>query len=340
MSDHFPSRFLLRLAAAFAIVILFGFPVFAQQASIRGVVTDGTQAAIPGAKVTVTNTATGMSESVITNDGGQYVVPSLTPGSYRVEVAKDGFAAALRDNLKLDVQQVGRQDFVLQVGAVSQAVDVSAAASLIDSQTSVVGQVMANKNIVDLPLNGRNYLSLARLTAGVAPARGSREDGKGAFSAVGQHGSQTNISLDGIDNASRLSGGILGNEAQIVTPSIDSVAEFKVVTNNNSAEYGFRLGGMVIVSTKSGANKPHGSLYEFLRNDQLDAVNFFSVGKPRPEYRQNQFGGTFGGPVIHDRTFFFLSYEGTRIRQGQSRTSTVPSAALRNGDFLSKAVYD
>ncbi len=313
----------------------------AQQASVRGVVTDSSQAAIPDAKVTVTNQATGVAQVVTTNSDGLYVVPSLTPGTYDIDVMKEGFSPATHRNIKLDVQQVARQDFTLELGAVKQTVEVSSAAALIDSQSSTVGQVISNKNIVDLPLNGRNYLSLARLTAAVAPARGSREDGKGAFSAVGQHGSQTNISLDGIDNAARLSGGILGNEAQIVTPSIDSVSEFKVVTNNNSAEYGFRLGGMVIVSTKAGTNGYHGTLYEFLRNEKLDATNFFSVGRPKPEYRQNQFGGTLGGPILRDRTFFFLSYEGTRIRQGQSSTTTVPVQALRDGDFTgARTIYD
>ncbi|MGH9664625.1 MAG: TonB-dependent receptor domain-containing protein, partial [Bryobacteraceae bacterium] len=332
----------VRLVAALFVCYVLSLPaLLAQQATIRGVVTDSTSSVVPQAAVTVANIATGVAQKVETNTSGVYEVPFLTPGTYRITASKSGFAPATRDNLKLDVQQTARVDFTLAVGQVKQTVEVSAAGALIDSQTSVVGQVIANKNIVELPLNGRNYLGLARLTAGVAPARGSREDGQGAFSAVGQHGSQTNISLDGIDNSSRLSGGILGNEAQIVTPSIDSVAEFKVVTDNNSAEYGTRMGGMVIVSTKAGTNRVHGSLYEFLRNDKLDAVNFFSVGQPKPPYRQNQFGGTVGGPLIHDRTFFFLSYEGTRIRQGQSRVSTVPVAALRSGDFSgSKPIYD
>ncbi|HTM48743.1 MAG TPA: TonB-dependent receptor [Bryobacteraceae bacterium] len=315
--------------------------LFAQQATIRGVVTDSSRAVIPKVKVTVTNKTTSVSQTIETNDSGVYVAPFLSPGPYRVEASKPGFATVSQDNLKLDVEQTARVDFTLQVGAVTETVNISAAAALIDSQTSVVGQVISNKSIVDLPLNGRNYLELARLTAAVVPARGSREDSKGAFSAVGQHGSQTNISLDGVDNSARLSGGILGNEAQIVTPSIDSVSEFKVVTNNNSAEYGFRLGGMVIVSTKSGGNQLHGTLYEFLRNEKLDGANFFAVGRPKPPFRQNQFGGTAGGRIIRDRTFFFVSYEGTRIRLGQSRTSTLPIDPLRNGDFTgARTIYD
>jgi hypothetical protein len=336
MCDVFGGRTLACLAVLICCCSLYG-----QVGSIRGVVTDASGAVIPEVEITVTNVASGVVQKATTNASGIYAVPFLNPGTYRVQAAKSGFATAARDNLKLDVEQVARVDLTLTVGAVSQEVDVSAAAELLDSQTSVVGQVITNRSIVELPLNGRNYLELARLTAGVVPANGSRDNSMGAFSAVGQHGSQTNISLDGIDNSSRMSGGILGNEAQIVTPSIDSVAEFKVVTNNNSAEYGFRLGGAVIVSTKSGTNGLHGSLYEFLRNDKLDGANFFAVGRPKPEYRQNQFGGTLGGPIIKDRTFYFLSYEGTRIRSGQSFTTTVPIAAMRDGDFTgAKPLYD
>jgi hypothetical protein len=332
-----------RAAVWLALAALFLYSTFAygQVAAIRGVITDPSGAVVPDVEVTATNVASGVTQTVKTNSSGIYAVPFLNPGTYRVQAAKEGFATLTRDNLKLDVEQVARVDFTLSLGAASQSVSVSAAAALLDSETSVVGQVITNRSIVELPLNGRNYLELARLTAGVTPANGSRESGTGAFSAVGQHGSQTNISLDGIDNSSRLSGGILGNEAQIATPSIDSVAEFKVVTNNNSAEYGFRLGGTVIVSTKSGTNQLHGSLYEFLRNDQLDGANFFAVGRAKPEYRQNQFGGTAGGRIIRDRTFYFLSYEGTRIRSGQSFTTTVPLPAMRSGDFTgTKPLYD
>ena len=334
---------IMRRAALAALALLFCLqaPLFSQVGGIRGEVADPSGAVIPDVNVTVTNVASGVVQKATTNESGIYVVPFLNPGTYRVEAAKQGFTTMTRDNLKLDVEQVAKVDFTLTVGTLTQTVDVSAAAALLDSQTSVVGQVITNRSIVELPLNGRNYLDLARLTAGVVPANGSRDNSLGAFSAVGQHGAQTNISLDGIDNNSRLSGGILGNEAQIVTPSLDSVAEFKVVTNNNSAEYGFRLGGTVIVSTKSGSNQLHGSLYEFLRNDKMDGANFFAVGRPKPEYRQNQFGGTAGGRIIKDRTFFFLSYEGTRIRSGLSTTTTVPLASMLTGNFTgAKPIYD
>jgi hypothetical protein len=163
---------------------------------------------------------------------------------------------------------------------------------------------------------------------------------EGGFIGLGMHAYQTNVLLDGIDNSSRASGGPLGYQAQAVKPPVDSVAEFKVVTTNISAEYGYRMGPKVLVSTKSGDNQFHGSLYEFLRNDKLDGSNFFAnrSGSAKPEFRQNQFGGTVGGPVIRNRTFFFLSYQGTRIRRGQSYTSTVPSALVRQGNFSQEPV--
>ena len=313
--------------------LVFTLPVLAQHATVQGVVTDESNAAVPGARVAVTNVATGVVVSTVTNESGFYSVPFLIPGTYRVEATKEGFAVAKRENLVLNVNQTVAVDFRLRVGTVTETVEVQAAAELLNSQTSVVGQVIDNKRIVELPLNGRNYLELARLTAGVVPDAGSRTSAKGTFSALGQRAYQVNVLLDGIDNSSRASGGQLGFEAQAVTPSIDAVAEFKVVTNNNSAEYGFRMGGTVIVQTKSGSNEFHGSLYEFLRNDKLDGTNFFAVGQGKPPYRQNQFGGTLGGRIVRDRTFFFGSVEGTRIRLGETNIATVPRPELRNGDF-------
>jgi hypothetical protein len=214
---------------------------------------------------------------------------------------------------------------------------------LLNTETTTVGQVIDNRRIVELPLNGRNYLELAQLTTGVVPGRGSRTNDKGNFSALGARTYQTNILLDGVDNNSRASGGQLGFEAQNVTPSVDAVQEFKVVTNNNSAEYGYRMGGTVIVQTKSGSNDFHGSAYEFFRNDKLDATNFFAnrSGAEKPIFKRNQFGGTLGGPILRDKTFFFGSFEGTRLRRGTSAITTVPTAAQRAGDFTGfPTIYD
>jgi hypothetical protein len=323
------------------LVALAAVPALAQDSSIQGLVTDPTNAVIPAVQVTVTNVATGVAKTVETNGQGLYMVPFLGPGTYRVAALKSGFSTVTKEGLKLDVEQVARVDITLSVGTVSEKIEVSAAAALIDSQTSVVGQVIDNRRIVELPLNGRNYLQLAQLTPGVVSTPGSRNASSGSFSALGQHAYQMNITLDGIDNNASASGGQLGAESQAVTPSIDSVAEFKVVTNNNSAEYGFRMGGTVVVATKAGGNAFHGALFEFLRNEKLDGTNFFSVGQPKPPLRRNEFGATLGGPVIRNRTFFFASYSGTRLRTGQTNISTVPVVAYREGNMQgARALFD
>lgn len=320
-----------------------GSLVLAQSAGVNGVVTDQTKAVIGGAHIVVTNLDTGLRREVATNDLGSYSVPLLPVGRYKIEAMKAGFGTSTRPEISLDVQQQARVDFVLKPGQVVETVQVSATAALLDSETSTVGQVIDNKRIVELPLNGRNYLDLAKLTAGTAPAVGGRTSGEGGFVASGEHAYQLNITVDGLDNASPASGGPLGFEAQAVKPSIDSVDDFKVVTNNLSAEYGGRMGGTVLVTIKSGTNQVHGTAFEFLRNDALDGTNFFAnrSGSPKPPFRQNQFGGTLGGPIVKDHTFLFGSFEGTRIRLGDSFTSTVPTLAERQGDFSGiRPIYD
>ena len=329
-----------RLAAAAAFLSV---AIFAQSSGIQGVVTDPSAAPIPAAQVAITNVATGMAATLQTNERGFYSAPFLPTGTYRVAVDKSGFSPVSRDNLKLDVDQIARVDFALKIGTVAETVEVTAAAALLESETTTMGQVIENQRIVEMPLNLRNYLELAKFSAGVLPARslghGARtagEDGtEGGFIALGQRAYQTNVLLDGVDNSSRASGGPLGFQAQATKPPVDAIAEFKVVTNNNSAEYGYRMGGKVIVSTRSGTNELHGSLYEFLRNEKLDGTNFFAnrSGSRKPTLRQNQFGGTLGGPVIRNRTFYFFSYQGTRIRRGRSFLTTVPSRLARDGDF-------
>ena len=240
-----------------------------------------------------------------------------------------------RPEVKLDVDQVVRLDFILKPGALSETVEVSASAALLDSETATVGQVISNKSIVEMPLNGRNYLNLATLTAGTSPSVGGRTQSEGGFVAGGAHSYQMNVQVDGLDNNTVYSGGQIGYEAQAVKPSIDAVGEFKVITNNLSAEYGSRMGGTVLVTIKSGTNQLHGTAYEFLRNDAFDGTNFFANrnGAAKPEYRQNQFGGTLGGPIRKNKLFVFGSFDGTRIRSGTSAISTLPTAAERTGDF-------
>ncbi len=253
----------------------------------------------------------------------------------------EGFASSTRENLKLDVQHTARVDFELSLGVVKFLVEVSSAAVLLESEQASMGQVIDNKRIVEMPLNKRNYLELAQLSVGILPGGsvggwGTRAgQTSGGFVGMGMRGDQNNVMVDGIDNSSRAGGGPIGTQAQAATPSVDAVAELKVLTNNMSAEYGYRMGPKVLVSIKSGTNGLHGSAFQFFRNDKLDAANFFAnrSGSAKPTLRQNQYGGTFGGPIIKNKTFGFFSYQGTRIRLGRSFTSTVPSQLARSGDF-------
>lgn len=326
------------LGAAAALVVAAGG--LAQNSGIQGVVADDTGGVIPGAQVTVANTATGVEYSAESNETGFYSVPFLSPGTYSVSAQSEGFALSTRENLKLDVQQIARVDFALSVGAVTETIEVSAAAALLESEQAVMGQVIENKRIVEMPLNKRNYLELAQLSVGILPGatvgagtRPGRDEA--GFVGMGMRGYQNNVMIDGVDNGSRAGGGPLGFEAQASKPSVDAVGEFKVVTNNMSAEYGFRMGPKVLVSIKSGTNSLHGSVFEFIRNEKLDATNFFAnrSGSVKPTLRQNQFGGTLGGPIIKNRTFGFFSYQGTRIRLGRTFLATVPAQLTRTGDF-------
>ena len=313
---------------------------FAQTSGIQGVITDSTGGVIPAADVTVTNVATGVEYEAQSNETGLYSVPFLSPGTYSVTARTEGFAPSTRENLKLDVQQIARVDFTLSVGTVAEVVEVSAAAALLESEQAAMGQVIENQRIVEMPLNKRNYLELAQLSVGILPGAtvgaGTRPGrNEAGFVGMGMRGYQNNVMIDGIDNGSRAGGGPLGFEAQASKPSVDAVGEFKVVTNNMSAEYGFRMGPKVLVSIKSGSNELHGSAFEFVRNEKLDATNFFAnrSGAEKPTLRQNQFGGTLGGPIIKNKTFGFFSYQGTRIRLGRSFLATVPSGLARSGDF-------
>ncbi len=324
--------------------LLLAAASFAQTTgTIQGTVTDDTGAVIPGAEITVLSTETGAASAVTTNEVGFYTLPGLNQGLYSVTCSSEGFASKEFAEVRLEVQQTMRIDCAMTVGSVTETVEVSAAAILIQSEKTEVGQVIDSKRILEMPLNGRNYLELAKFSVGVLPSRemgkGTRHDGvrggEGGILAVGMNAAQTNVLLDGADNSSRNSGGALGFQAQATKPSVDAVGEFKVVTNNMSAEHGYRMGAKVLVSTKSGTNDIHGSFYEFLRNDKLDGTNFFAnrVGADKPTLRRNQYGATIGGPIVRNTVFGFFSFQGTKDRAGQSFTASVPSRAALGGDF-------
>ena len=312
--------------------------VFAQTAQITGRVTDATAAVIPGAAITVTNVATGVERKVESNAEGYFTVPLLLPGEYRVTVENQGFKPVVRSGIVLEVDQRAEINFTLEVGAVAERIEVHAAALQLNTQEGSQGQVIENRRIVELPLNGRNYDELALLSAGtVQPLSGSRFEG---FSSGGMRNTQNNFILDGVDNnPAELAGA--QRRSEMVQPSIDGIQEFKVQTNAYAAEYGRAMGSVVNVTTKSGTNDLHGTAFEFLRNEKLDAKNFFDPpDRPKPPFKRNQYGFSVGGPLYipkvfngKNRVFFFGDYEGTRIRQSATNTSTLPTLRMRTGDF-------
>ena len=313
--------------------------VYAQTAQITGRLSDSSGAVIPGARVGVTNEKTGIGRETVSNNEGYYTIPLLPPGEYRVSVRKEGFKPLVQVNVVLNVEQVARLDFTMQPGELSETVTITSDAPLMNTETSSVGQVVDNKTVVTLPLNGRNYSQLAVLAPGATPNPGSRtEDG---FSLNGNRLFQNSYQVDGADNNNYIFG-VDTNTTQALRPSVDAIQEFKVETANYSAEYGRAAGGVISVAIKSGTNNLHGSAFEFLRNDKLDAANFFANRNRlrKPPLRYNQFGGTVGGPVWKDHTFFFFSYQGTRIRSSDTAVVTVPTADQRRGIFGTTNIFD
>ena len=258
----------------------------------------------------------------------------LRVGRYNVTVEHAGFKKAVSIPVDLDVQQRIAVNVVLPVGQTSESVEVTSAAPLLETETSELGQVVDNKRVANLPLNGRNFAQLALLTAGTAPSEpGSRDEGGYGFFRQWRALSANNFLLDGVDNNSNLPD-LLNETNYVIQPSVEALEEFKVQTNAYSAEFGRGNGAIINATIKSGTNGFHGSAYEFLRNEKFDAKNFFDdPNSPIAPYKQNQFGFTIGGPIIKNKTFFFADYEGLRIRQAQTLTSFVPTDAQRAGDF-------
>lgn len=336
-------------AAVAVVAMLLPSPAAAQAVSgtILGVVRDGQGAAVPGASVTLTNVGTGLTRTVTSDGIGEYTAPQLPTGSYSVTAELSGFKTVTVSNIHLGVDQKLRIDLRMEVGAVTEAITIEAEAPLVQTSSSELGTTVVREQIETLPLNGRNFVSLTRTIPGVLrPPPGANIDGAGSlawragsgFSANGQRARDNNYLLDGVDN----------NETWLQTvvlfPSVDAIDEFKIQTSTYSAEFGRSLGGVVNLQIRSGSNSFRGNLFEFHRNDALDANNFFNnrAGRPKPDFKQHQFGGTLGGPIVRDKTFFFADYQGLRIRQGLTYLSTVPTERMRQGDFseLSRIIYD
>lgn len=311
--------------------------------TINVTVADATGAMVPGASIKVTNNGTGLLRAGIANERGELSIPYLPVGQYSIAVEMAGFKRTSIDQVVLQVDQTASIHVTLQPGEVREVIEVKEVASSLEAETSSLGQVIENKKIVDLPLNGRNAFALGLLAGNTTPMFGMGSNLP--FIAGGGRFSANEVTLDGVDNNTVSNAGSIGRNGIALTPSVDAVQEFKVKTSSFSAEFGHAAGAVINATIKSGTNQFHGTVFEFLRNDKLDATNFFTnaASQSKPAFHQNQFGAAVGGPIIHNKTFFFGDYQGTRVaRAGGSSINDVPPAALRAGDF-SKAgvvIYD
>src|SRR5580658_889684 len=335
------SMLIRRALPAFVVgaVVFFVCPFLYGQAtgSISGTVADATGSAVSGAKVTVTAPAIGVSRDSTTDDSGHYLVPLLPVANYTVRVAFQGFQTAEDKDVRLQVDEHREVDFRLVPASVKESVEVTATAVAVETTNPTLGQVITSQQVAELPLNGRDFVQLATLTPGTitetnpqsffngGPSSEVSARGSFSLSVGGSRANSTDWLYDGNDNNELTAGGIA------ILPSIDAIQEFKVLTYNYSAEYGTRAGPTVLVTTKSGTNDFHGSLFEFFRNTDLDARSFFASYTEK--FNLNQFGASFGGPIRKDRTFFFVDYEEKYQRHGIPFTGIVPSVAQRNGDF-------
>ena len=299
---------------------------------ILGRVSDPTGAVLSGVKVSATNDATSIVRDAVTNDSGEYVFPTLPVGTYSVSFDANGFKKAVRRGIALDVNQAITLNMTMKVGESKEVVDVTSEAPLVDTTSTQLGAVVNNRSVNELPLNARDTYQFLQLQPGVQSQLGSSggtfygSDDAGAVSVNGGRSRANNFSVNGGDANDQFV------NLPTIQPTPDAIEEFRVISNTFDAEYGRNSGAVVNVITKSGTNQWHGNLYEYFRNTVLNAQGYFNTVKPQEN--QNQFGGTFGGPIVKDRTFFFVSYEGRRVRQGISgQTVAVPTPQERGGIF-------
>jgi hypothetical protein len=302
-----------RLNALLPAVLLFAAVSFGQEATGRifGNVSDSTGALIPGVQVTVVNTATHAVRKTETDREGYYQALSLPIGTYTVTVDHEGFRKVISSQYKLEINQALRVDIRMQVGMANQTVDVGAEAAPVETVNATLGQSVTGRVLTDMPLNGRDVLDLALLQPGVTESNDDN-GGAGNYSIAGGRTDSITYLLDGGQNNDLL------DNSRLIDPNPDTVAEFRLLTSDYTAEYGRNAGGIISIVTKSGTNTLHGSAFEFLRNRALDANDFFNIqqGIPRLDLKRNQFGGAFGGPIVKDKAFFFVAYQGQRQVQG------------------------
>src|SRR5712692_6631476 len=309
-------------------------------AAVTGLVTDPNGRSVPGVTVIMTNLATNVGSRTVTNDQGLYRVPSLQPGIYRITLDKDGFKSVVKSGIELHVQDVASINFELQLGSVNETVTVEAGGLVINTTDATVSTVVDRQFAENLPMNGRSFQTLIQLTPGVVLTASNSSD-NGQFSVNGQRAVSNYWMVDGVSanigvgiTESGLPGNglagslgsfsVLGGTNSLV--SVDAMQEFRIQTSTYAAEFGRTPGGQISIVTRSGENKFHGTFFEFIRNDKLDANDWFANANrlSKPQERQNDFGGTFSGPVLKNRTFFFFSSEWLRLRLPQTALSTVP----------------
>jgi hypothetical protein len=334
-----------RLAVACLVAVRFLFPAPASAqatGAITGLVSDTSGGVLPGVTVDATNQDTGQVRTAVTANDGFYTIPLLNPGRYAVKASLSGFRTTIREAIVVVVNETARADLQLQVGSVEERVTVQAESPLVETTNATLGVVIDRQKVVDLPLNGRNFTQLGTLGPGVTapPATLGGQNGDatpggfgnvtGGFNVNGQRNQSNNFLLDGAANNDSFNTGF------VLRPPPDAIQEFKILTHSYDAEYGRNAGSVVNVVTKSGTNDWHGGLWEFNRDDALQAQNYFAATKPA--LKQNQFGGAAGGPLVTNRLFLFSYFEGFRNRQGVTDTRTVLSAAERNGDFSGAGV--
>ena len=315
------------------LALLIGSTAAAQQinANLRGTVVDPSGAAVAGATVTAVQTETGYTRHTTTDHSGGYLLMELPVGHYQLRTEAKGFQTYIQDGIILEVNQTAAVSVKLSVGSETQKIEVEADAQLIQGTVTSLGETVTEREVLDLPLDGRNFSQLGLLQPGVVPltpglaeAGGSLRDGQ-AYAVNGQRPESNNFLIDGANNFNGVDGGF------VLKPPVDSITEFKILTHNASAEFGNALGSTTNIVTRSGSNSYHGSLWEFIRNDAFDATNYFAANTE--PLKRNQFGGTFGGPIRQDKTFFFGFYEGLRNREGETQGTTVPSLPEREGNF-------
>ena len=322
-----------RLLGLLVLVAVAGSQAGAQEiaGSIRGTVTDGTGATVSNAKVTAIQRETGLQRSTVSNAQGAFVLVELPVGHYRLEADAMGFKRYVQEGISLDVNKTATVAIHLAVGTNTQEIEVKADALMIESTSTNLGQTVGDREVLDLPLNGRHFTQLGTLQPGVVPitpglveAGGTTREGQ-AYAVNGQRPESNNFLIDGADNFNTVDGGF------VLEPPVDAISEFRILTHTANAEFGHSTGSTTNIVTRSGTNDFHGSAWEFLRNNAMDAKSFFADSVE--PLKRNQFGGTLGGPIKKDKTFFFLYYEGVRDSQGETTRTTVPSDAERTGNF-------